>query len=193
MSLFSFDPRRSYLNGYYAANFVLPTSAPVGPRLGRYGRFGFDARRRYLSGMGDDPTMYDPGNTLIPPSVGDPSMYDPGNTLTPPVYTPPSVPLILVPSSAGDPSMYNPTTPLTPPPGYSSGSPASAVAAASASAAAAASALAARNRAAIVNPQALQPSLLTQQSIAGVPNSYLFVGIGGILLLSMLSGGKKRR
>jgi hypothetical protein len=174
MPLYAFDARRSYLNGYYAANFAVPGTNEVGKRLSAY-----DARRRYLSrlrGLGDDIV-----NT-------DPTMIDASNTLTPPVYTAPDLPLVLVPSSAGDPSMISSGSTLTAPAGSSS-SPA---AAASAAAAAAASALAARNQAAIVNPALLvspTSSLSTLFSSSNLP--LIALAIGGVVLLS--SGGKKRR
>lgn len=150
--LLAFDPRRSYLQG---------------PRLGCHKKLGFDPRTRYLSGMGDEPTMYDPGNTLIPP-----------------VYSAPDLPLILVPSSAGDPSIYDPSSALTPPSG-SSGSAAGAI---SAAASAAAAALAARNQAAIVNPSLLHSTSFSQQIAPYIP--YMAIGLAAVVLLS---SGKKRR
>jgi hypothetical protein len=173
MPLYAFDARRSYLNGYYAANFAVPGTNEVGKRLGAY-----DARRRYLSGrLGDDIALTD-----MPIS----------DTLTPPVYSSPDLPLILVPSSAGDTSMMPTSSTLTPP---SSGSPASVIAAG----ASAAQQLAARNQAAIVNPTLLRTSatMPSASSIIGSifstsnPNlPMIALAIAGVALLS---GGKKRR
>jgi hypothetical protein len=66
-----------------------------------------------LAGLGQDPTMYDPGSTLVDPTVSmDPTMYDPGTTLISPteinplpnVFLPSIGPVTPIPTSMYDPA-----------------------------------------------------------------------------------------
>lgn len=156
--------------------------------------------RDRLSGMGDDPTMYDPGNALTAPTFTDPyanylipvnltyqapidtTMIDASNVLTPPAYysAPIARPIVLPGSTNTKPSWATPAASVgssiaslfSPSPRVSS--------------------VPTRTAAGTPTPGsslAAAASILDQQTIPGVPNKYLIAGVG-IALIAMM-GGKR--
>lgn len=155
--------------------------------------------RDRLSGLGDDPTMYDPGNTLIDPSFADP-------------YANYVIPINLTAPANIDTTMIDASSVLTPPAGYNapivrplqlqpgatSNKPSWASSGASVGSSIASlfspsprvSSTPTRTAAGTAPPGstlAAASSFLDQQTIPGVANKFLIVGVG-IAFLAMMGG-----
>jgi hypothetical protein len=157
-----------------------------------------------LSGLGDDtvsfePTMIDAGSDLVAPTYADPyanylipinltaqptiepSMYDPSGGLTAPVFSPIAKPLQLQPSAPspaaaiaqGSPSIASSIASLFSPSPRVSATPTKTVIG-------------------TATPGTSAASFLNQQSIPGVPNTYLLAGAALLLLLPAFAGGGRR-